>query len=139
MPSFTTEAMVRLRFQLNDTASVPTDLVQAAIDDAHTELLGRLDPAYAEEPYPEALVLGETLLAGANVYGTLAARDAHDQKHVVVGGQRIEAGDRFAALAATANGTRVTAWRLLAPFLREQPPHAPAGLTDTVPVLGGSE
>ncbi|MEA3364488.1 MAG: hypothetical protein U9Q79_02515 [Candidatus Hydrogenedentes bacterium] len=139
MASFTTEAMVRLRFQLNDTASVPTELVQAGIDDAHTEILDRLDPAYAEEPYPEALVLGETLLAGANVYGGLAAKDAHDQKQVVVGGQRIEPGDRFAALAGTANGARVTAWRLLAPFLREQPPHAPAVLTDTVPVLGDAE
>ena len=139
MASFTTEAMVRLRFQLNDAAAVPTDLVEAAIDDAHTEILDRLDPVYGEEPYPEALILGETLLAGANVYAALAAKDAHDQKHVVVGGQRIEAGSRFASLAATANGTRVRAWRILAPFLRDQPPHAPALLTDTVPVLGGAE
>ena len=91
MPSFTTESMVRLRFQLQDTASVPADLVEAAIDDAHAELLARLGPAYAEPPWPQALVLGETLLAGANVYRALAAKDAHDQKHVVVGGQRVEA------------------------------------------------
>ena len=139
MAGFTTEAMVRLRFQLNDTVSAPEELVLAAIDDAHTELLERLDPAHAAEPYPEALVLGETLLAGANVYRALAARDAHDQRHVVIGGQRVEAGGRFAALGTVADAARAKAWRMLAPFLRDRPPHAPAGLTDTVPVLGGPE
>ncbi|HNV20319.1 MAG TPA: hypothetical protein PKM22_01640 [Candidatus Hydrogenedentes bacterium] len=139
MPSFTTESMVRLRFQLQDTASVPADLVEAAIDDAHAELLARLGPAYADPPWPQALVLGETLLAGANVYRALAAKDAHDQKHVVVGGQRVEGGQRFGALTAVARTTRAAAWRLLAPFLRDHPPHAPAAITDSIPVLGGSD
>ncbi|HQM47801.1 MAG TPA: hypothetical protein PLJ71_03890 [Candidatus Hydrogenedentes bacterium] len=138
MASFASETMVRLRFQLNDAASVPAELIQAGIDDAHAELLPLLDPAYGEEPYPEALVLGETLLAGAHVYCALAAKDAHDQKSVVVGGQRIEAGERFASLTAVAKTTRAAAWRLLAPFLRDHPPHAPAALTDTAPVLGGT-
>jgi hypothetical protein len=128
MPSFTTESMVRLRFQLQDTASVPADLVEAAIDDAH-----------ADPPWPQALVLGETLLAGANVYRAVAAKDAHDQKHVVVGGQRVEGGQRFGALTAVARTTRAAAWRLLAPFLRDHPPHAPAAVTDSIPVLGGSD
>ncbi len=139
MPGFTTEPLVRLRFQLQDTASVPPALIEAAIDDAHAELLGRLGPACTEPPWPQALVLGETLLAGANVYRALAAKDAHDQKHVAVGGQRVEGGHRFGALTAVARTTRAAAWRLLAPFLRDHPPHAPAAVTDSVPVLGGSD
>lgn len=139
MAGFTTEAMVRLRFQLHNTAAVPTDLVQAGIDDAHAELLPLLEADYGAEPFPEALVLGETLLAGANVYGALAAKDAHDQKHVVVGGQRVEAGKRFASLREVAQISRAKAWRLLAPFLRDHPPHNPATATGTVPVLGASK
>ncbi|HOF38496.1 MAG TPA: hypothetical protein PLD73_00360 [Candidatus Hydrogenedentes bacterium] len=139
MSGFTTETMVRLRFQLQNTASVPAELIEAAIDDAHAELLTRLKPGFTEAPLPHLVVTGETLLAGAEVYRALAAQDAHSQVHVAVGGQRVEAGRRFDALMAVARSARTAAWDLLAPFLRDHPPHAPADVTDTIPILGGSD
>jgi hypothetical protein len=136
---FTTESLVRLRFQLQNTVSVPAGLIEAAIDDAHAELLARLKPGFTEAPWPRPLVAGETLLAGAEVYRALAAQDAHSQVHVAVGGQRVEAGRRFEALMAVARSAQTAAWELLAPFLRDYPPHAPAGATDTIPILGGPD
>jgi hypothetical protein len=136
MADFTTEADVRLKFQLVDTTLVPTTLIEAAIDDAHEEVLRYLDSSVDTEPPDEALVLGETLLAGVHLFRSLASKDAFDQKHVSIGGQRLEGGGRFAALTAIAERTEVQAWYMLEPYLEELPPRKCAGVTATEPVLG---
>ena len=136
MANFATEADVRLRFQLNDTAEVSSALVNASIDDAHTELLRFLDPVFDELSPEDALVMGETLLAGAYLYRSLASRQAFDEKQVAIGGQRIEAGKRFSALMAIASLTEETAWYILEPYVVDRPSVSPAGATDTVAVLG---
>jgi hypothetical protein len=136
MANFATEADVRLRFQLNDTAEVSSALVNASIDDAHTELLRFLDPVFDESPPEDALVMGETLLAGAYLYRSLASRQAFDEKQVAIGGQRIEAGKRFGALMVIASLTEDMAWYVLEPYVVDRPSVSPADVTDTVAVLG---
>ncbi|MBN2310875.1 MAG: hypothetical protein JXR94_18010 [Candidatus Hydrogenedentes bacterium] len=136
MANFTTESTVRTKFQLTDPALVPTDLVAASIDDAHLELLRFLDPDLDTASPPSALIMGETLLAGAHLFRSLASKHAFEQKQVVVGGQRIEAGQRFAALSAIATLAEDNAWYLLEPYLAAGRPRVPAAATDTAPILG---
>jgi len=136
MANFTTEALVRLRFQWNDTTLVTTELIAAAIDDAHTELLRFLDPQFDVPSPVEALVMGETLLAGAYALRALASSEAFGQKHVTIGGQRIEEGDRFDTLTRLAALTEQQAWYILEPYIEERTPQDPADSTDSTPVLG---
>lgn len=136
MASFATEADVRLKFQLDDATLVPSTLVVGSIDDAHEELLRFLDPQFDTTPAEEAVVMGETLLAGAHLFRTLAAKDAFDQKQATIGGQRLEAGKRFTALMAVAALTEDQAWYVLEPYIEARPSRVLAAVTDTVPVLG---
>jgi len=136
MANFTTESEVRMKFQLINTTQVPSDLVAAGIDDAHTELLRFLDPDVDTGSPEDALILGETLLAGAHVLRSLASSDAVQQKHLVVGGQRIEEGNRFQSLMAMAEQASRLAWEALEPYLLAGPPRYVGAVTDTTPVLG---
>jgi hypothetical protein len=136
MPNFSTEADVRLKFQLNDTVAVPQDLIIAAIDDAHRNILRQLDPEVDTESPEPGLVSGETLLAGAYLFRSLAAHDAFAQKNVTLGGQRIEDGNRFRALTGVAALTEKQAWYVLEPYLREAPARIPADATGSTPILG---
>lgn len=137
MAEFATEAAVRLRFQWPEGGRVPADLVAAAIADAHDEVLRRLASWVDPEAPEDALCLGETLLAGARVLSALAAKDATDQRHVTVGGQRVEEGARFSALTAMADRAEREAWAALAPYLEAAPETWTAGATDSQAVLGG--
>jgi hypothetical protein len=137
MANLATETGVRTKFQLTDTERVPTSLITASIDDAHTELLRFLDPECDLETPASALIMGETLLAGANVFRALAGRDAFDQKQAAIGGQRIDAGKRFTALNAIADFAERQAWYLLEPYVLAVPARVLAAGTDTVAVLGG--
>ena len=136
MSAFTTESAVRLKFQLTDTTLVPSDLITTSINDAHAELLRYLNPDYDVEPPEDALVQGETLLAGAHLYRSLAAKEAFSQKHVAVGSQRIEPGERFTSLMTIATLTEGLAWYMLEPYVLDQPARALAAATDTTPVIG---
>ena len=136
MPNFTTEAEVRLAFQVADTALVTPGLVNQAIANAHAELLQRLDPAFDTDPPDTVLILGETLLSGAHLFRSLAARDAFEQTAIAIGGQRIEPGQRFAALTAMSEQAERLAWQALAPFLKRVPARQLLDATETQPVLG---
>ena len=136
MTMFTTEAAVRLKFQINDTVWAPAALINDSIANAHAEILRRLDPATPVEPPPEALALGETWLAGAHLLRSLASKDAAQQKDVVVGGQRIETGQRFAALVALSERAEREAWAALETYLRPVPVEQVAAVTESIPVLG---
>ncbi|HPO12063.1 MAG TPA: hypothetical protein PLI09_01355 [Candidatus Hydrogenedentes bacterium] len=136
MAAFTSESAVRLKFQVTDTASVPQDLVLKSIEDAHEEIVRCLDPAVDQTSPEETLVLGETLLAGAHLLKSLAAKDAVQHKEVVVGGQRVDTGKRYAALMALSNQSGEQAWETLRPYLRESSGAVEAVVTDTTPVLG---
>jgi hypothetical protein len=136
MAEFTTEAAVRVRFQLTDPGAAPQDLVLAAIADAHARIAGLLANGVDTENPDVRLVLGETLLAGAGVLRGLASADASRQKSVRIGGQEIDTGGRSARLSELCADAEVDAWRILAPFLRPEPARAPGVVTDSIPVLG---
>lgn len=136
MAGFCSENDVRLRFQLSDAVLVTAELIETCIDDAHAEIERFLDETVDVDPPDAALVTGETLLAGAYLYRALAAKDAFQQKQVTIGGQRIEAGERFRALMAVAALTEKQAWFVLEPYLTAQPARLVIDTTDSIPVLG---
>lgn len=136
MANFATESGVRLRFQVTDAVLVPTDVVNASIDDAHAEVMRVLDPEVETDPAPAGLVTGETLLAGAYLYRTLASKDAFQQRNVTIGGQRIEDGERFRALTAIAALAEKQAWFVLEPYVAELPGRTVVDATPSMPVLG---
>ncbi len=136
MANFATEEDVRLRFQLNDETQAPAALVEACITVAHEEIILRLDPLFSVEPPAGPLAVGEALLSGAHVFRALAGKDAADQRQLTIGGQRLDAGSRFDALIEMAALTEEKAWYVLEPFMKRRDAIAPAGTTDTVPVLG---
>jgi hypothetical protein len=136
MANFTTESAVRMKFQLTNTTQVPSDLVTVGMDDAHTELLRFLHPDVDTVSPEDGLILGETLLAGAHVLRSLASSDAVEQKHLVVGGQRIEEGNRFQSLMTMAEQAARLAWETLEPYLLAGPPRSVGAVTITTPVLG---
>jgi len=136
MANFTDEAKVRAKFELHDTVLVSSELIDGAIDDAHTEILRYLAPDVEINPPEEGLVLGETLLAGAHVFRTLAAKDAFDQKHLTIGGQDVAGGQRFNALERVGTVAEELAWYILEPYLEHPGMRAVGDATDTEPVLG---
>ncbi len=136
MAAFAVEAEVRRKFQLEEVSVVPSELVQASIDDAHGEVMARLSPIVDTGAPSAGLVLGETLLAGAHLLTSMASKDAADQKDLSLGGQRIGTGDRFASLLAMASKAEARAWLTLAPYLAAVPGEAAGNVTDTVAVLG---
>lgn len=136
MPPFTNENAVREKFQLDDAFLIPGALITRSIADAHAEILLLLAPHAPADPPDDLLVLGETLLAGAHLMRSLAAKDAAHQKEIAIGGHRIGPARRFAALMQYSAETENAAWNALAPFLRRPPVRTPAAATDTQPVLG---
>ena len=138
MAAFTNVDLVRQKFQLADETVVPTALVQAAIDDAHTVVLRYLAPEYEGGATPAGLVVGETELAGAHLLRSLASGDAFKQKHLSLGGQKIEEGKRFSALMTLAERAEEAAWAALDPFLEARPATVLGRVTDSTPVLGAA-
>ena len=134
--NFATETEVREQFQLTDTTVTPTALIPASIHDAHEEILRLLDPV-DDVPSPEAaIVSGAVLLAGAHVLRSLASKDAAEQKHVSVGGSRVEAGKRFDVLMTMAASAEERAWQTLEPFLLDRASRQVADVTETTSILG---
>ncbi|GMW01795.1 MAG: hypothetical protein AMXMBFR84_29320 [Candidatus Hydrogenedentota bacterium] len=136
MAVFTNETAVRVKFQLADTTLVTPALIEQSIEDAHAEVLRFLAPEVDTESPEDALVVGETLLAGAHVYRSLAAHDAANQKHIAIGANRIEAGKRFEALNAIAEVVERQAWYILEPYVAHIPARSAIALTESTPVMG---
>lgn len=134
--ALTDEAKVRAKFQLTDTTLVPTALVTGAIDDAHSELVRFLDPDVDTVSPEDALVMGETLLAGAHLFRSLASKEAFDQTRVRVGQATVYEGQRFGSLEAVAAFTAKQAWYVLEPYVTAAPSRTAADATETRPVLG---
>lgn len=132
---FATETMVRQKFQMTDSAWAPASLLNDAIQQAHTEILRRLHPDSPIDPPADALLLGETLLAGAYALHTMAAKDVLQHKEIVVGGQRLTTGNRFAALIALAERAEKQAWAALEPHLIPITGAPAARTTDSMPVF----
>jgi len=137
MSFFTTEAAVRLKFQVSDASWASPTLVEESIAHAHMEILPALNVSTPLEPPPAEVALGETLLAGAHLLRSLASGEGSRQKEVVIGGQRIDMGKRFAALIALSERAEAEAWHALTPYLAAEPSQAMARATDSTPVLGG--
>ncbi len=136
MAGFTTEALVREKFQLTDTTLVPVSLVNRNIDDAHLIFLRFLDPIF-DLPSPAApIVLGETLLAGAYLLRSIASGAAFARRKVTVGGQRVEPSGKTEALNTQADVAEEEAWRTMERYLVVIPTDKLAAATDTRPVLG---
>ncbi len=136
MAGFTTEALVREKFQLIDTTLVPVSLMNRNIDDAHLILLRFLDPIFDLPSPAAAVVLGETLLAGAYLMRSLAPGSAFARRKVTVGGQRVEPSGKAEALHAEADAAEAEAWRTLEPYLRIIPSDKLAAATDSQSILG---
>jgi len=136
MAGFTTEALVREKFQLTDTTQVLASLVNRNIDDAHLILLRFLDPVFDLPTPAAAIVLGETLLAGAYLLRSLAPGSSYARRKVTVGGQRIEPSGKAEAMHAEADRAESEAWRTLEPYLRIIPSDRIAAATDTESIVG---
>lgn len=128
---FTTEAELRLLAQIEDPAHASATLIARCIDDAHARILERLRAGIDIGNPDTALARGETLLAMAMLLRALAAGDAARQKQIVIGGQRLGAGARFASLRAAADEAEAEAWEALADSLQAPPSHSVAMATDT--------
>lgn len=135
MDSLATPEEVRLRFQLPPELPA-SDAINAAIAEAGLVLAGRADPGRVTPPLPDAFRSGAILLAGAFLFRSLAAGDAHEQRDLHIGGQRIAPGKRFGALLALAEQAEAEAWERLAPWLKPAPPRPPAAATDGAPLFG---
>lgn len=136
MANFTTEADVREKLQLGSADEVAAALINRSIDDVHVLILRRLDPSKANDPSDPELVLGETLLAGAQVLRSIAAADARQRRRVTVGGNRIEPADRDSRLYQLADAIESQAWDVLEPFLLWRVRRTILRLTETQLVLG---
>ena len=136
MANFSNAEKVRLKFQLTDSILVPDTLIEGSIGDAHTELLRFLDDDVDTESPEEALVMGETLLAGVHLYRSLASKDGFEQKSNTIGRQRIEEGKRFASLMMIASILEEQAWYILEPYLTDVPSRFVLSATDSIPVIG---
>jgi hypothetical protein len=141
MANFTDEARVRLKTQLTDTAKVPQELVTRSIDDAHAEILTRLDPVYDTEPPDENLVRGETLLAGAYLLRSLSSGAAFDIKGLRILDESISETGKHRALMTLAAGFERDAWEILSDFLLAQEGGADfqAGVTESEEILGETD
>jgi len=136
MAVFTTETRVREKFGLNDVTLVPASLVESAIADAHAQVLRVLDPAFDTNPAEEGVAMGETLLAGAHLFRTLASGQAFGQRQLTLGSQRIDEGRRFETLMAVAAGAEAEAWDALAAYMVGLPSLGAGDITATTPILG---
>ncbi len=141
MANFTDEGRVRLKMQLTDSAKVPQELVTRSIDDAHAEILKRLDPAYDVTPPDENLVRGETLVAGAYLLRSLASGAAFDIRGLRILNETVSATDKHKALATLADRFEREAWEILADFLLAQEGRADfqSGVTESEDILGETD
>lgn len=136
MAEFATEDAVRLQVQVEDLGVASSALVAACIAEAHEWVLVELRGDVDVESPPVALAQGETLLASAVLLRALASRDAVDQVELQLGGQRVDAGQRFASLMSMARRFEKEAAVLLAPFGVAPAAATPGEVSDTTPVLG---
>jgi len=135
MAGFTTEALVREKFQLIDATQVLPSLVNRNIDDAHLILLRFLDPIFDLPSPAAAVVLGETLLAGAYLLRSLAPGSTYSRRKVTMGGQRVEPSGKAEAMHAEADRAEAEAWRTLETYLRIIPTDKLAFATDSQSIL----
>lgn len=136
MAEFATEAGVRLQAQVEDVAVASAELVAACIAEAHERVLVDLRDGVDQESPAAALVEGETLLASAVLLRALASRDAVEQVELQIGGQRIDAGQKFASLMSMARRFEKAADGLLGPYGVLPVVAAPGEVSATLPVLG---
>jgi len=141
MANFTDESRVRLKTQLTDTAKVPQELVTRSIDDAHAEVLTRLDPAHDVEPPDENLVRGETLLAGAYLLRSLSSGAAFDIKELRILDETVGESGKYKALTGLAEGLERDAWEILSDFLlpRQGGADFQSGVTESEEILGETD
>ncbi len=127
MPPFALEAAVRLKFRLEDVSEASSELIEASILHGHNDILARVREDIVAAP-PESVVIAETLLAGAALLRSLAARQALEKRDLRLSGHQFTTGQRFPALLETASAAELEAGRLLTPFLK-------CGVGLTPPVL----
>lgn len=136
MPVYVTEADVRLAVQIDDTAIASTALVEASIAEAHERVLADLASTVDQENPPDLVVRGEISLAASILLRALASRDAVEQVELQIGGQRIDAGKKFASLMTIARRFEKEAARTLGAYAVWPVALPPGDVTATVPVLG---
>jgi len=135
MSAFTSESLVRVKFQWNSATDVPATLINDAIAEAHAYLLRAVAPAHLEVPPPAEVVIGETLLAGARTARALATREAATRVRVTIAGQSVDRGPRHVELLALSDLLEQQANAMLAPFFHSIAAAAPLLPSDTTPIL----
>jgi len=136
MAEFASEAGVRLQAQVEDVAVASSELLAACIAEAHERVLAELADQVDLENPPAPVVQGETLLAAAVLLRALASRDAAEQVELQIGGQRIDAGQKFASLMSMARRFEKEAGALLGPYRVLPVAASPGEVTVSTPVLG---
>lgn len=130
MTAFITNDTVRLKFQLEEASGISEELIAVGIENAHADILSRIQDCYAAAP-PEPVVTAETLLAGAALLRSLTARMALERRETRLAGQQLDTGKRLPALLEVASAAESEADRLLQPYLRHDArPETPLLLTD---------
>jgi len=132
MEPFTDESTIRARLHLPEAVS--TADIATALADAHERVTALLDPETIDTPVSELLRLGETYLAGAELFRSFYIRAVYDQRRLTVGGARIEEGPRAQALGRTARECEQWAWSYLAPYLFRPAPRKVVATTPTWPL-----
>lgn len=136
MAVFSSEAAVREKFQVTDTGLVSSGLVVRSLSDAHEEILRWIDLGVNVQSPPAAVVLGETLLAGAHLLRSLASKSASGFREVRVGGNQVVTGGKAASLLTLSQEAEQAAWEALGPYLRPVSGVDVALATETRAVLG---
>lgn len=134
--AFTNEQTVRDVFGLADTESYPSAQIIGAIDMAAIAITRRLAPDAPVSPPDAALVLGETILAGAVLYRGFAGGEARLMQSISLGGNSRNEGRRFDALLRMVGLLEDYAWQLLSPFVAATPDQATILATESQPILG---
>lgn len=122
---FTEESAIRTHTGWHNTDTVPSELIEQRLGDAHAALLVELDPTHAEST-DALLKLAETELATAFILRSLASESGFEDRDVRTANLTIRAGGRARTLIELADEEERAAFRHARPFL-------PLG-TSTVPL-----
>ncbi len=129
MSAYVTEEMLRLKFQVDDVVEVTPELVDASIAHAHGLVTRSIRAEYLETP-PEPVIVAETLLAGAALLRSLAARRALERREARLAGHQLDTAKQFPALMDVAKTAALEAFALMKPYMRHGAvPETPGLLT----------
>jgi hypothetical protein len=115
--AFTDEATIRTHTGWDNTDLVTSALIEQRLDNAHSELLAQIDPAYASSTDP-MLKLAETELATAYLLRSLASESGFEDRDIRTANLTLRSGGRAKTLLELASEEEASALRHARGFLR---------------------